>query len=95
MAILSHRLVLAYSRNLLAYGIRLAMYIGMGFLVATVRAFIVSRPLSQTNSTADLGPSPKKGGRATRPSQRPLLLRRLPVLHEVRLSQLSVCPNEC
>ncbi|GAA6021383.1 hypothetical protein JCM8202_003594 [Rhodotorula sphaerocarpa] len=33
---LMHRTTLNYSRNLLAYGIRLAMYIGMGFMLATI-----------------------------------------------------------
>ncbi|KPV74540.1 uncharacterized protein RHOBADRAFT_37583 [Rhodotorula graminis WP1] len=33
---LSHRNVLNYSRSLLAYGIRLGMYIGMAFLLATI-----------------------------------------------------------
>ncbi|GAA5983036.1 hypothetical protein JCM10908_006875 [Rhodotorula pacifica] len=33
---LMHRTALNYSRNLLAYGIRLAMYIGMGFMLATI-----------------------------------------------------------
>ncbi|POY71944.1 hypothetical protein BMF94_5027 [Rhodotorula taiwanensis] len=33
---LMHRTVLNYSRNLLAYGIRLAMYVGMGLMLATI-----------------------------------------------------------
>ncbi|GAA5824510.1 hypothetical protein JCM3770_000105 [Rhodotorula araucariae] len=33
---LGHRNVLNYSRNLLAYGVRLGMYIGMAFLLATI-----------------------------------------------------------
>ncbi|GAA5850639.1 hypothetical protein JCM9279_006370 [Rhodotorula babjevae] len=34
--VLSHRNVLNYARNVLAYGIRLGMYIGMAFLLATI-----------------------------------------------------------
>ncbi|GAA5882560.1 hypothetical protein JCM16303_002042 [Sporobolomyces ruberrimus] len=34
--VLMHRNLLNYSRNLLAYGIRLAMYCGMGLLLATI-----------------------------------------------------------
>ncbi|TKA52191.1 hypothetical protein B0A53_05035 [Rhodotorula sp. CCFEE 5036] len=33
---LMHRTALNYSRNLLAYGIRLAMYVGMGLMLATI-----------------------------------------------------------
>lgn len=33
---LSHRAALNYSRNVLAYGIRLGMYCGMGLLLATI-----------------------------------------------------------
>ncbi|KAH7105152.1 P-loop containing nucleoside triphosphate hydrolase protein [Auriculariales sp. MPI-PUGE-AT-0066] len=36
--ILCHRTMLLYSRNLLAWGVRLGMYIGMGILLATVWA---------------------------------------------------------
>ncbi|GAA6011592.1 hypothetical protein JCM11491_004698 [Sporobolomyces phaffii] len=36
LSVLMHRNLLNYSRNLLAYGIRLAMYCGMGLLLATI-----------------------------------------------------------
>lgn len=34
--ILSHRIFLNYSRNLIAYGVRVGMYIGMGIMMATI-----------------------------------------------------------
>jgi len=36
--VLCHRTLLLYSRNLLAWGVRLGMYLGMGILLATVWA---------------------------------------------------------
>ncbi|KAI9349859.1 P-loop containing nucleoside triphosphate hydrolase protein [Zopfochytrium polystomum] len=35
-AILSHRIFLTYTRNLIAYGVRLGMYIGMGIMMALI-----------------------------------------------------------